>query len=1079
MPRPRSRTLPGLAAAAGLVLLSSLAVPAVFASTPADSGVLVPSPTPGVVTASWSGSVGGANADGDCTQSLDDSLNDHHPFSIAVPDGFPFDLELSVTESATAADSILTVTRGGTSLGSSDDGAVGGVESYSSKTVTSGDYDAITCAFAGASPYTATLTLRTVSRNATGPTGGTSTTATPSTYANYSLASVAGTDQSGEPSVGVDWKTGNVYFQANLNTVKAVFPATPTATSAPPVLTDVSCLATTVQSLDPILFTDSTTGRTGVSQLVANPAAFNSITTFFDGNPTTVQPTCMPSEGSGPAAGPDHQTLGGGAYPKPLPTGVVPLSSYPRAFYYCSQAIVAALCARSDDGGATFTNGTPPYTTADGCGGLHGHVRVGPEGNVYLPNKACNGHQSLSVSRDAGTTWTQEAVPGSTAGATDPSVAADRAGNAYFGRIDGDGSPVASVYDPVAKTWSDPVRVGEAIGIKNSVWSEMIAGDDGRAAFAFVGTTTPGDRNVEGFGVDPADATTYASGTFDMYLATTVDRGRTWNTVDITPSDPVQRGQICTNGTTCTAGRNLLDFNDITVDKAGRVILAYADGCTAACVTSRKVADNKQTAQGYLAHQTSGPLLFVGSESPSTGASPTPSSPAPSSPAPSSPAPSSPAPSSPAPVDPLPSSPAPSSPAPSSPAPSSPAPVDPLPSSPAPSSPAPTGPAPTGPAPTGPAPTTPAPTSAVPVDRSGQYHAITPQRLLDTRTDRTPVSSVVDRGLVVRGVGGVPAVGVSAVVLSVTVPQTKQAGDLEVFPLGRKPQVRTSNLNWPRRSTVSNLVTVAVGDADKVALSVNSGTVDAVVDVLGWYGDQTDTSGARFTSVVPRRVLDTGGAAGRLAVGDDRRVVLRGVGGVPDRTDVSSVVVNLTAEGVQQSADLQVFPTGARPARRTSNLGLLKGRTSAALVNATLGQDGSIGLSLSRSSARVVLDVVGYYSASGGRFVPMTPVRILDRGSVTAGQDRPEQVGGRNGIPADAASVVTNVTAVGATRSLDLQVYPTGARPAVRTSVLNLRPGQAVPNLDVAGLTGGSLSLSASTGQVQVILDAVGYFTAS
>src|SRR5262249_43218855 len=31
--------------------------------------------------------------------------------------------------------------------------------------------------------------------------------------------------------------------------------------------------------------------------------------------------------------------------------------------------------------------------------------------------------------------------------------------------------------------------------------------------------------------------------------------------------------------------RNLLDFNDITVDKFGRVLVGYADGCTGSCAT--------------------------------------------------------------------------------------------------------------------------------------------------------------------------------------------------------------------------------------------------------------------------------------------------------------------------------------------------------------------------------------------------------------------------------------------------------------------------------------------------------------
>src|SRR4030095_13271957 len=68
-----------------------------------------------------------------------------------------------------------------------------------------------------------------------------------------------------------------------------------------------------------------------------------------------------------------------------------------------------------------------------------------------------------------------------------------------------------------------------------------------------------------------------------LYVATTYDGGQTWTTIDATPNDPVQRGAICTQGTTCATGRNLLDFNDITIDDEGRVLVAYADGCVGSC----------------------------------------------------------------------------------------------------------------------------------------------------------------------------------------------------------------------------------------------------------------------------------------------------------------------------------------------------------------------------------------------------------------------------------------------------------------------------------------------------------------
>jgi len=74
---------------------------------------------------------------------------------------------------------------------------------------------------------------------------------------------------------------------------------------------------------------------------------------------------------------------------------------------------------------------------------------------------------------------------------------------------------------------------------------------------------------------------------------------------------------------------------------------------------------------------------------------------------------------------------------------------------------------------------------------------------------------------------------------------------------------------------------------------------------------------------------------------------------------------------------------------------------------------------------------------------------------------------------------VLSVTATGAGQPLDLQLYPTDARPQQqRTSTLNLRPGDAVANLSASALAAdGSLTSSASRDTVQLILDVTGFFT--
>jgi hypothetical protein len=146
--------------------------------------------------------------------------------------------------------------------------------------------------------------------------------------------------------------------------------------------------------------------------------------------------------------------------------------------------------------------------------------------------------------------------------------------------------------------------VGTPFGIQNTEFAEVIAGDDNRAAFAFLGTGTPGDTQSADF-----------PGVWHLYVAFTYDSGRTWTTVDTTPSDPVQRGCIWNKGGS-NACRNLLDFNDITVDRVGRVLVGYADGCTGTCVTdpTQNASHGPSSAQDALAtiaRQVGGRGLFA------------------------------------------------------------------------------------------------------------------------------------------------------------------------------------------------------------------------------------------------------------------------------------------------------------------------------------------------------------------------------------------------------------------------------------------------------------------------------------
>jgi len=420
------------------------------------------------------------------------------------------------------------------------------------------------------------------------PTAGTPT------YANHEAPGTLA-KRAGEPSIGVNWKSGAVFFQASDETLKIDFDS-----RGRPTWTDVSSLQTSFGGLDPILATDNVQGRVFVSQLTG----FDSLSAFSEDDGKT----WTSSQGGGIPSGVDHQSIGAGPYPAGSIVG--PLTAYPNAVYYCSQSVVTAFCARSDNGGLTYGPGVPIYAI-DECGGLHGHVRVGPDGTVYVPNKSCNGTQAVAVSRDAGLTWTLRPVLGSLPNPyiLDPSmgIASDNTG--YFGYVGRDGLAKVAVTRDRGETFTEPFDVGAQVGVFNATFPEVIAGDGDRAAFAFLGTKTKGDAQNPSFG---RDGSVYSGAEWHLYVSSTFDRGATWKTVDLTPNDPVQRGRVCNTGTTCTSrDRNLLDFMDIQVDKEGRVLVGWADGCRDFCVDGVEFTDNGLTAKGNISRQVSGKRLFA------------------------------------------------------------------------------------------------------------------------------------------------------------------------------------------------------------------------------------------------------------------------------------------------------------------------------------------------------------------------------------------------------------------------------------------------------------------------------------
>ncbi|WP_346536578.1 hypothetical protein [Micromonospora sp. DPT] len=253
---------------------------------------------------------------------------------------------------------------------------------------------------------------------------------------------------------------------------------------------------------------------------------------------------------------------------------------------------------------------------------------------------------------------------------------------------------------------------------------------------------------------------------------------------------------------------------------------------------------------------------------------------------------------------------------------------------------------------------------------AGLFHGLSPARLADTRVGlggATPgPGGRLD--LQVTGAGGVPAAGVSAVVLNTTVAGSTAAGFVTAFPTGR-PQPTASTVNFAAGQVVANRVIVPVGSDGKVSFSNRAGSTPLVIDVTGWFSDGSDPSagGGYLASVPPTRVVDTrvglGAPKAPVAAGASLPVAAAGHAGLPPATapiPPTGIIANVTAVAPTSAGFLTVYPSlTARPG--ASDLNFAAGRTVPNLSVAPLGADGRMLVYNRAGDTHVLVDVVGYF----------------------------------------------------------------------------------------------------------------------
>ena len=376
----------------------------------------------------------------------------------------------------------------------------------------------------------------------------------------------------------------------------------------------------------------------------------------------------------------------------------------------------------------------------------------------------------------------------------------------------------------------------------------------------------------------------------------------------------------------------------------------------------------------------------------------------------------------------------------------------------------------------------------------GSLESVPPSRILDSRTGKGtpgPIPAGKSIAVQVSGQGGVPATGISAVAVNLTVTAPTAGGYLTAWADGQ-PQPTVSALDFQPRQTVANMAIVPVGADGKIRLfNGSAGTTQILADVTGYFLLGTAIVPGSFTSVPPSRILDsrTGkGTPGPIPAGKSIAVQVSGQGGVP-ATGISAVAVNLTVTAPTAGGYLTAWADG-QPQPTVSALDFQPRQTVANMAIVPVGADGKIRLfNGSAGTTQILADVTGYFllgtAIVPGSFTSVPPSRILDSrtgkgtpGPIPAGKSIAVQVSGQGGVPATGISAVAvNLTVTAPTAGGYLTAWADG-QPQPTVSALDFQPRQTVANMAIVpvGADGKIRLFNGSAGTTQILADVTGYF---
>jgi YVTN family beta-propeller protein len=271
---------------------------------------------------------------------------------------------------------------------------------------------------------------------------------------------------------------------------------------------------------------------------------------------------------------------------------------------------------------------------------------------------------------------------------------------------------------------------------------------------------------------------------------------------------------------------------------------------------------------------------------------------------------------------------------------------------------------------------------------------------------------------------------------------------------------------------VVGFVDTAGPDGDRVAAAVERANIPAAV------GAVLPGAAARYVAVAPARLLDTR-AVSAPADGSTTRLVVAGRAGVP--ATATAVALNVTATETTAPGFVTVWPAGL-PRPEASNLNVEHvGQTIPNLVIVPVGEGGAVDV-FTQAATHLVVDVIGAWqpvpgTATGGRFQPTGPTRVLDTRAGAAVSGGTTLLVDLGPVAVGASGAVLNVTATEASDAGFVTVWGPGAPRPVASNVNVERPGQTVANMVITPVDASGRVAVFVQSTTHLVIDLVGTFT--